>query len=691
MAMKIVMRFATLLTLLALAACGHDSNESAPPPAPVITTQPISATANAGGTATFTVVATGDGLSYQWKKNGTAITGATTASYTTPVLAASDDQSLYAVTVTNAGGSVTSNNATLTVTTTSPPGGGGNDGPLQPLSGATEPYPQTPAPLSATPTIAGVTPSHRYLLSWDPGSTGQYTFGFLHGNGAETRLFVPVASFLDELTMTTADVTSIGTAVTSVVAAVDIEPGDLVTEKTITANFMIPDALMATLDPAQLIGFAADSDGSNLHLVPIVVGNLGASVTRPALKLNRLGIVGIAVATPEQQAALSAAWPTDPEDRLNAWLAPSLTAKWRATVLPASSPSAKPDARTAPRISAAPADDNFATAALRGYYNDTVVPAFAAADGDSALIPAATQAGLSFLRLAALSGEDGAGGTFQVVAAQVWARIQALQERYADYLGGQCRANGGASDYQKVLGMMRQLQLSGNQAKSDELAEVLPYCSSFKVTFRYEYTHSAHWKEGFNCGPNCSGDEDLVEDFHAVVTGSQSFELGKPAADAVLRLTTLQWNRTRTRDGIGVTRYSYVPDTDTSPWRVLNLSVPVIRTRSGTPSTALTLNLPAFQDIGSNNAAFYHPFTVTGTSVYTTAEGVSSPPLTQYQNVVPLELFVPSLHGDGMFNFGPMLIPASGNATSSASRAVPLNQGQRDESETVTISVTKPQ
>src|SRR5213595_3835757 len=51
--------------------------------APTITTQPASQTVTAGQTATFTVTATGTApLSYQWQRNGTAIGGATAASYT---------------------------------------------------------------------------------------------------------------------------------------------------------------------------------------------------------------------------------------------------------------------------------------------------------------------------------------------------------------------------------------------------------------------------------------------------------------------------------------------------------------------------------------------------------------------------------------------------------------------------------
>lgn len=83
---------------------------------PAISTQPANASATAGGTATFSVTATGLQLTYQWKRNGTAVTGATSASYTTPALAVSDDQAVYTVTVTNPAGNVTSSGATLTVT-----------------------------------------------------------------------------------------------------------------------------------------------------------------------------------------------------------------------------------------------------------------------------------------------------------------------------------------------------------------------------------------------------------------------------------------------------------------------------------------------------------------------------------------------------------------------------------------------
>src|SRR5207237_10968 len=85
------------------------------PPRP--TTQPASQMVTADQTATFTVTATGTApLSYQWQRNGTAIGGATAASYTTPATTAADNGDQFTVVVSNAAGSMTSDAAVLTVT-----------------------------------------------------------------------------------------------------------------------------------------------------------------------------------------------------------------------------------------------------------------------------------------------------------------------------------------------------------------------------------------------------------------------------------------------------------------------------------------------------------------------------------------------------------------------------------------------
>ena len=85
--------------------------------APAITTQPGAASVTVGQTATFTVAASGSApLTYQWQKNGTAISGATLASYTTPAMVIGDNAATFRAVVTNSAGTATSNAAILTVT-----------------------------------------------------------------------------------------------------------------------------------------------------------------------------------------------------------------------------------------------------------------------------------------------------------------------------------------------------------------------------------------------------------------------------------------------------------------------------------------------------------------------------------------------------------------------------------------------
>jgi hypothetical protein len=87
--------------------------------APAIGTQPVSKTVSAGQSATFSVASNGTApLAYKWMKNGIAIGGATSSSYTTPAAAMSDNGSQFTVTVSNGAGSVTSSAAQLSVTGT---------------------------------------------------------------------------------------------------------------------------------------------------------------------------------------------------------------------------------------------------------------------------------------------------------------------------------------------------------------------------------------------------------------------------------------------------------------------------------------------------------------------------------------------------------------------------------------------
>ncbi|AWI09780.1 immunoglobulin domain-containing protein [Ereboglobus luteus] len=95
--------------------------------APVITTHPVSKTINVGGSATLSAVATGNNLTYQWRKGGVNISGATGSSHTISNAQQSHAGS-YAVIVANASGTVTSNAATLIVNTSGNDNSGGGGG-----------------------------------------------------------------------------------------------------------------------------------------------------------------------------------------------------------------------------------------------------------------------------------------------------------------------------------------------------------------------------------------------------------------------------------------------------------------------------------------------------------------------------------------------------------------------------------
>jgi len=107
-----------LVLLLALGACGGGSGSggSGATVAPSITAQPQGQTVIAPATATFTVTAAGTApLSYQWSMNGSSISGATSASYTTPPTTTANNGESFTVTVTDSAGSILSSAALLTV------------------------------------------------------------------------------------------------------------------------------------------------------------------------------------------------------------------------------------------------------------------------------------------------------------------------------------------------------------------------------------------------------------------------------------------------------------------------------------------------------------------------------------------------------------------------------------------------
>jgi len=85
-----------------------------------ITRQPTDRTAAAGFPISFAIQASGTGLTYQWKRDGTAIPGATSGTLTLPTASIADDQARFTVEVSNATGTLASRTAILSVLTLNP-------------------------------------------------------------------------------------------------------------------------------------------------------------------------------------------------------------------------------------------------------------------------------------------------------------------------------------------------------------------------------------------------------------------------------------------------------------------------------------------------------------------------------------------------------------------------------------------
>jgi hypothetical protein len=104
-------------------ATSGNSGNSSKTSAVSVSVQPANQSVTAGQMATFSVTATGTApITYQWQKNGTNISGATAATYTTPTTSLADNGARFDLVVSNSAATVTSSSATLTVNpTTSAP------------------------------------------------------------------------------------------------------------------------------------------------------------------------------------------------------------------------------------------------------------------------------------------------------------------------------------------------------------------------------------------------------------------------------------------------------------------------------------------------------------------------------------------------------------------------------------------
>lgn len=105
---------AAFASALAFAGCTTTSDPE-PVAAPTFTTQPQNDTAAIGGTATFTVVATGS-PTYKWVRNGTDTLTGTSATLTITNVTLADSGDTFKCVIRNAGGQAVSNSVVLITT-----------------------------------------------------------------------------------------------------------------------------------------------------------------------------------------------------------------------------------------------------------------------------------------------------------------------------------------------------------------------------------------------------------------------------------------------------------------------------------------------------------------------------------------------------------------------------------------------
>ena len=162
--------------------------------APSITKQPQPVSVKVGETATFTVVAAGTDLNYQWRvnKNDNAgfvdIVGANSESYTLNAVSKDCNGYQYQCVVSNAGDSVTSGTVTLTVTEDAAPTPNPNPTPNpEPTPTPTPnpaPEPTTPTPDPAPATSTPATSTTKAPASSAAAAPAQVTYDILDGAGS---------------------------------------------------------------------------------------------------------------------------------------------------------------------------------------------------------------------------------------------------------------------------------------------------------------------------------------------------------------------------------------------------------------------------------------------------------------------------------------------------------------------------
>jgi len=162
----------------AIAAGGRHTVALVIPTAPSITTQPVSQAVNMWRSTSFTVVATGYPLNYQWRKDGVDLAGATSATYSLLPFAHANHAGNYTVVVGNSVGSLTSAPPAVLTVNPAAPGtvvawGWNNHG-------------QTPIPIAAQGGVVAIASATHIVALKNDGSVLSW--------GGEDQTTVPLAA-----------------------------------------------------------------------------------------------------------------------------------------------------------------------------------------------------------------------------------------------------------------------------------------------------------------------------------------------------------------------------------------------------------------------------------------------------------------------------------------------------------------
>ncbi len=246
------------------------------PAPPTITTQPSNVTVTAGNTATFSVVATGTApLTYQWERGGTAITGATSASYTTAATTLADNGASFTVAVSNAQGTATSNAAVLTVQA---------------------PPVFTTQPVGSTTVTAGAAVTFTAAATGNPTPTYQWFKGatLLTGQTAAT-LTIASPTLADAGTYTVVATNALGTATSSAAVLIVNQAPIFTTQpasQTVTAPASVTFTAAASGFPVPTYQWqkgGADIVGATNATYTIATTSLTDAATYTCVATNSLG------------------------------------------------------------------------------------------------------------------------------------------------------------------------------------------------------------------------------------------------------------------------------------------------------------------------------------------------------------------------------------------------------------------